>query len=202
MRSKDTEKMQRIINFVDTKYFEENYVPTMQEIADEMGMTKSNVSGYVKEMAERGMLVINNRWRGICTNKIQKTLGSICRLPIIGTIACGTPMLAEENIESYVTISSSLLGAGDYFILRASGNSMLKADIEDGDLVLVKQQQEALPGQIVVALIDDSTTLKRYYLDEERQQVCLHPENDEMEDMYFDYIEVQGVVKKILKDAE
>jgi len=109
MRSKDTEKMQKIIDFVDTKYFEENYVPTMQEIADEMCMTKSNVSGYVKEMAEKGMLVINNRWRGICTNKIQKTLGSISRVPIVGTIACGTPMLAEENIENYIIPTDSIL---------------------------------------------------------------------------------------------
>lgn len=202
MRSKDTEKMQKIIDFVDTKYFEENYVPTMQEIADEMGMTKSNVSGYVKEMAEKGMLVINNRWRGICTNKIQKTLGSISRVPIVGTIACGTPMLAEENIENYITISTSLLGNGNYFILRASGDSMINVGIEDGDLVLVKQQQEASQGEIVVALIDDSTTLKRYYLDDERQQVRLHPENNEMEDMYFDYIDIQGVVKKILKDVD
>lgn len=202
MRSKDIEKMQNIIDYIDNIYFETNYVPTMQEIADAMGMTKSNVSGYVKEMTERGLLTVNNGWRGICTNKMQKTLSNINRVPIVGTIACGTPMLAEENIESYITISTKLIGNGNFFILRASGESMINVGIEDGDLVLVRQQETAQEGQIVVALIDDSTTLKRFYLDDERQQVRLHPENDTMEDMYYDNVAIQGVAVKVLKDLE
>lgn len=201
MRSKDPDKMNRILEYIDDTYFTTNSVPTMQEIADYMGMTKSNVSGYIKEMSEKGMISTSGGWRGLSTNKMQKTLSNLTRVPILGSIACGTPMFAEENIESYVTISSSFLGSGNYFLLRASGESMINAGIEDGDLVLVKQQNTAEEGQIVVALVEDSTTLKRLYIDRNKKKIRLHPENDNMEDMYFDSVEIQGVVKKVLKDV-
>lgn len=202
MRSKDESKMIRIVEYIDDTYFATNSVPTIQEIADEMDMTKSNVSVYVKEMAERGLLTIQDGWRGISTKKMSKTLSDIIRVPIVGSIACGTPMLAEENVESYLTISGSFLGQGKFFALRANGNSMINADINDSDIVIVRQQNTAEEGQIVVALIDDSATLKRYYKDRQKRKIRLHSENDEMEDMYFSKVDIQGVVKKVIKDVE
>lgn len=202
MRTKNEGKMTRIIEYIDDVYFTTNSVPTMQEIADEMGMTKGNVSGYVKEMAERGMLTLQDGWRGISTKKMSKTLADICRVPIVGEIACGTPILAEQNIESYLTISASFLGTGNYFALRATGNSMINANIEDGDIVVIREQNYADEGQIIVALIDDAATLKRYYIDRKKRKIRLHPENDEMEDMYFSKVDIQGVVKKVIKDVE
>jgi repressor LexA len=202
MRSKDESKMIRIVEYIDDTYFATNSVPTIQEIADEMDMTKSNVSVYVKEMAERGLLTIQDGWRGISTKKMSKTLSDIIRVPIVGSIACGTPMLAEENVESYLTISGSFLGQGKFFALRANGNSMINANINDSDIVIVRQQNTAEEGQIVVALIDDSATLKRYYKDRQKRKIRLHPENDEMDDMYFSKVDIQGVVKKVIKDVE
>ena len=110
-------------------------------------------------------------------------------------------MLAEENIESYLTVSSSFLGQGTYFALKAHGNSMINANIKDGDFVIVRKQNTAEEGEIIVALIDDSATLKRFFKDEKKRKIRLHPENDEMQDMYFDKVEIQGVVKKIVKDC-
>ena len=127
-------------------------------------------------------------------------LNEVSYLPVVGSIACGTPLLAEENIEKYLPVPTDFLGAGKFFILRANGNSMIKAGIEDGDYVIVKQQETAETGQIIVALINDEATLKRYYIDNEKQQVRLHPENDKMKDMYFKNVIIQGIAVKVIKD--
>ena len=123
------------------------------------------------------------------------------RLPIVGDIACGTPILAEENIQSYLTISGDFLGTGSHFVLKANGNSMIDAGINDGDYVVVRQQSTAEQGQIVVALTDDGeVTLKRYYIDGDRKQIRLHPDNNELSDMHYDNITIQGIAIKVIKD--
>ena len=190
-----------IIEFIDEYFFTNNTVPTMQEIADAIKLNKSNVSRNLQVMKERGLIETTGGWRGIRTKKMAKILADTVRVTIVGSIACGTPMLAEENIESYIPISSSILGTGNFFALHARGNSMVNANIEDGDFVIVRQQNTAEEGQIIVALIDDEATLKRFYTDRRRRKVRLHPENDEMEDMYFDSIDIQGIVVKVIKDV-
>lgn len=192
MRSKDEGKMKSIVEFIDKTYFEYDYIPSVKEIADEMGMEKGNVSRYLAEMEKRGMVDIACGWRGVRTRSILKANDKGRRTPVIGEIACGTPILAEQNIESYVYLSSSLFGEGNFFILRAKGDSMINAGINDKDLVIVRQQNNAEDGQIVVALTDlENATLKRFYKQDKR--IRLHPENDEMEDMYYDEISIQGV---------
>lgn len=191
-----------IIDYIDDYYFANNCVPTMQEIADGIHLNKSNVCRNLQEMSDRGLVEMTGGWRSIKTKKMSKTYVGAGRVPIVGSIACGTPMLAEENIESYLTISTAFLGQGKFFALRAVGHSMINANIDDGDFVIVKQQSEANEGQIVVALIDDAATLKRYYIDKKKRKIRLHPENDEMDDMFFDKIDIQGVVKKVIKDVE
>ena len=191
-----------IIDFINNYYLENNCVPTLQEIADAIHLNKSNISRNLQAMKERGLIEINGGWRGVKTKKIAKILSDAIRIPVVGSIACGTPMLAEENIESYIPISISILGTGTFFALRAKGNSMINANICDGDFVIVKQQNTAEEGQIVVALIDDEATLKRFYIDKKKRKIRLHPENDEMEDMYFDKVDIQGVAVKVIKDID
>lgn len=186
-----------IINFVDEYYFTNGKTPTLQEIAKEVKLDKSNVSRNLKVMKERGFINLDN---GIKTNKIQKRLFEMSDVPVVGSIACGTPMLAEENIERYIPISKALLGNGTFFALHAKGDSMIKANIEDGDFVIVRQQNSANEGEIIVALIENEATLKRYYVDKKKKKIRLHPENDKMEDMYFNEINIQGVAVKVLKD--
>lgn len=200
MKVMNEDNFSAIIAFIDEYYNTNGKVPTQQEIADAVGLNKSNVSRNLKVMKERGLIDLDGGWGGIKTSKIQKRNIELNYVPVVGTIACGTPMLAEQNIERYIPISKELIGNGNFFALHASGNSMINANIEDGDFVIVRQQNHANEGEIIVALIDDETTLKRYYLDRKKHKVRLHPENDNMEDMYFDSINIQGVAVKVLKD--
>lgn len=200
MKVMNEDNFSAIIAFIDEYYNTNGKVPTQQEIADAVGLNKSNVSRNLKVMKERGLIDLDGGWGGIKTSKIQKRNIELNYVPVVGTIACGTPMLAEQNIERYIPISKELIGNGNFFALHASGNSMINANIEDGDFVIVRQQNHANEGEIIVALIDDETTLKRYYLDRKKHKVRLHPENNDMEDMYFDSINIQGVAVKVLKD--
>ena len=203
MRTRNESTINDILDFINDKYFLEKTVPTLQEIANEVGITKGAVSKYLSTMEERGLIERNGSHYGIATIKMKKAMKNTQYLPIVGDIACGTPILAEQNIESYLTISGDFLGAGNYFVLMAKGESMINAGIEDGDYVVIRQQPSAEEGQIVVAMVEDGeATLKRYYKDKRRKKVRLHAENDEMEDMFFDNIEIQGVAVKVIKNLE
>lgn len=201
MQHKNLELMNQIIDFIDNEYFTNGTTPTMQEIADKLKISKGSVSNYIKYMAKEKKLSFDGGSRSIKTNKMKKSLQLTESLPVVGTIACGSPLLAEENIESYLPIPNKFLGSGKFFILKAVGNSMVNVGISNGDYVIIKQQETAEEGQIVVALIDNNeATLKRYYLDKKKKKVRLHPENDDMQDMYFDNIQIQGVAIKVIKD--
>ena len=203
MRTKSETTMTEIIGVINDKFFSEKVVPTVQEIADEVGLTKGAISKYLTAMEERGLIIKNGSHYGIATQKMQKAMKNTQYLPIVGDVACGTPILAEQNIESYLTISGEFLGAGTYFVLRAKGDSMINAGINDGDYVVVRQQPSAEEGQIVVALVEDGeATLKRYYKDTKEMKIRLHPENDSMRDMYFDNIAIQGIAVKVVKNLE
>lgn len=200
MRSKNEDTLNEILNFINDWYFQNNDSPTLMQIADNFNIGTTTAHRYVAELINRGEIYKNNRYGNLQTKEISKSIQRTERLPIVGEVACGTPILAEENIECFVTFSRELLGNGKFFILRAKGESMINAGIENGDLVIVRQQDTAEEGQIVVALIENEATLKRYYIDKRRHKVRLHPENDEMKDMYFDEVSIQGVAVKILKD--
>lgn len=200
MRSKNEDTLKAILNFINDWYFQNNDYPTLMQIGEALHIGTTTAHRYVTELVNRGEIAKNNRYGNLQTKEISKSSVKASRLPIVGEIACGTPILAEENIECYVTFSRELLGSGNFFILRAKGDSMINAGIDDGDLVIIRQQDAANEGQIVVALIDNEATLKRYYLDNKKKKIRLHPENDELDDMFFDEIAIQGVAVKILKD--
>jgi repressor LexA len=202
MRTKSTELMSKIIDCIEKEYIDNGNIPTMREIALKLGISKSCVSKYIAEMQKKGMLEHTNGWHNIKTSNMTKVKNEALYLPVVGSIACGTPLLAEENIETYLPIPKDFLGCGSFFILRANGNSMINVGIDSGDLVIVRQQETAEKGQIVVALIDDEATLKRYYIDARKKKIRLHPENDNMQDMYFDKISIQGVAVKVIKDLK
>ena len=202
MRSKNSELMKRIVEHINEAYADTGRAPTLQEIADAFALSKSCISKYIDEMERRGMLRNSGGSRGIRTERMEKLRQGVAYIPVVGSVACGTPMLAEQNIEAYLPIPTELLGAGEYFILKAYGDSMVNIGIDDGDMVLVRRQENAEEGQVIVALIDGEATLKRYFLDNERQCIRLHPENDEMEDMYFAEISVQGIAEKVIKDID
>lgn len=203
MRYKNPEKMKQIEDYINAQYFEHNNIPTVQQISDNVGLSASTVQGYLYEMQEKGILVLTGGWKSVRTRRMLKDGTGNIKVAVLGRIACGEPLFAEENIESFVTLSKDLLGSGEFFALWARGNSMINAGINDGDLVIVRRQEDAENGQIVVALCDnENATLKRLYKDEKLHKIRLHPENYEMDDMIFDDIQIQGVAIKVLKNVE
>ena len=198
MRSKDKTLMAAIEKFV-SDYTDSNGIsPTMQEVADGVGSSKATVQRYIAQLCEDGIL----DYSGYRTMTSTKTKAAAIRVPVLGTIACGIPKFAEENIEEYVRLPVALFGKGNFFILRAYGDSMIEAGIDNGDLVLIRQQNYADQGQIVVALMEDEATLKRFYPEPRKHRIRLHPENSRMDDIYVDNCEIQGVAVKVLKDLE
>lgn len=199
MRKKNPELYQAIKTYVERHYEKEGRSPTVREIEAGTGITRPTVQRYLTAMRESGEIEYNGI-RGIRTMVMNKTDRETASVAMVGAVACGTPIYAEENIQEYHRFPVALLGQGNYFMLRAKGESMIDAGISNGDLVLVRQQNTAEPGQIVVALIDDEATLKRFYPEQENHRIRLHPENETMEDIYVENCLVQGVAVKVLKD--
>ena len=166
MRSRNQIMMRQMEEFVDDYYMTHHTTPKLQEIADNFRTVKSTVPRYLTEMAERGMIEYKDGV--VSTSKTRKFDTEVMNIGIVGSVSCGIPMLQEEYVEEYVTLPASLFGKGEFYIVRANGNSMIGAGIDDGDLVLIRKQQEANEGQIVVALVKNENTLKRFFIDKKR----------------------------------
>ena len=118
-------------------------------------------------------------------------------MPVVGRVTAGQPIFAEENLEEYVPIPDIMLGEGEHFILHVKGDSMIEAGILDGDYIIVRKTSEALNGEIVVAMIDDSATVKRYF--KEDGHFRLQPENRTMEPIYADEVTILGKVTSLYR---
>ncbi|MCD7716068.1 MAG: transcriptional repressor LexA [Lachnospiraceae bacterium] len=199
MSVKNTEFFKLIEDFIDDYREANGATPTIREIEAGLGIPKSTVGRYLAYMREQGMLDYSGP-RNITTKEAKKTKRETVKVPVLGAVSCGLPKFAEENIEEYIRLPVALFGRGNFFILRANGDSMIGVGINDGDLVLIRQQDSACEGQIVVALMDDEATLKRYYPEPEMGRVRLHPENDRLKDIYTDSCTIQGVAVKVIKD--
>lgn len=197
IRKKDTALMDRIIDCVEAYHFEHKLSPSLQEIAAELGIGKTTVHSYLKEMSENGMLFYDGK--SIETKRTKRSSSKTVFVPVLGNIACGGPELTEEDFEEYVPLPVSLFGEGDFFILRTHGDSMIEKGIEAGDMVVVRRQNHASPGDIVVALIDGETTLKYFYPEPEKKQIRLHPANKNMDDIIVKECSIQGVAGHIIK---
>ncbi len=199
MRTKNSEYFDRIESFVN-RYCEQNGLsPSMREISAELGLSCATVQRYLSVMRENGRISYNGH-RSIVTENSLSVKGGLVSVPVLGRVSCGLPKYAEENIEEHINLPTAIFGRGDFYILRASGDSMIEAGINDGDMVLIRVQNTAEVGDIVVALIDDEATLKRYYPDRVHGRVRLHPENRTMEDIIVDDCVIQGVAVKLIKD--
>ena len=199
MRSKNEEYFHLIEAYINDYKEKNGSAPTVREIESGIGLSKATVSRYLSYMRDNGMIDYAGH-RNITTKEGRKTRDESVKVPVLGSVSCGIPKYAEENIEEYVRLPIALFGRGQFFILRANGDSMIDADIYDGDLVLIRQQNYADQGQIVVALMEDEATLKRYYPEPENHRVRLHPENEAMDDIYVDDCIIQGVAVKVIKD--
>lgn len=197
MRTKSQELMNEIKKYIEGYYLQHRQSPSTTKIAKAVGIARGTAHKYLVEMAEKGMIEYDGR--EISTNIIRKYSKEEVQMPIVGSVSCGSPRYEEENIEEYVSLPTAIFGKGDFFLLRASGQSMVGAGIDEGDLVVVRKQAEAKEGDIIVALVDNQNTLKRYFRDEKNKKVILHPENILMEDIMADECCVQGVACFVIK---
>ena len=198
MRQKNPKYMKEIEAFVDDFYSKHHKTPSCREIAENTTLQRSAVQKYLTTMNDQGMIKYDGKM--IRTRRMQSYAPDTTSVGVIGTIACGPLSMEEEAVEQYVDLPTSLFGSGDFFILHASGDSMTGAGIDNGDLVLIRKQEEAHNGDIVVAYIEgEGNTLKRFK--RYGRTVFLHPENPKYTDIPLKNCKIQGVAVWIFKQV-
>lgn len=179
------EKLIRVMDYI-RKFSESNgYTPSVREIGKECGIkSTATVYSYLQKLQDRGYLnKATNKKRSVTLAK-----SSGVSIPLIGTVTAGQPIFAYENYEDYYTFPAGEFRGDDLFMLRVQGTSMVDAGIIDGDKIVVRRQPTAENGEIVVALVDDSATVKRFF--KRDGKIVLHPENEALADMIFEENEV------------
>lgn len=174
------DKLIMVMDYI-RKFSEENgYTPSVREIGKECRIkSTATVYSYLQKLQDRGYLnKANNKKRSVTLAK-----SSGVNIPLIGTVTAGQPIFAYENYEDYYTFPSGEFHGDDLFMLRVDGTSMIDAGIMNGDKIIVRRQSTAENGEIVVAMVDDSATVKRFYRRD--GQIILHPENEALSDMIF-----------------
>ncbi len=170
--------------------------PTYRQIMHETGMaTLSSVFRYVNALEKEGKITKTNQGNIETPNNLRR--GSTTMIPLVGAVACGSPTFEVEDIEETYAFPQNLFGNGELFMLRTFGDSMIDIGICKDDLVVIKRQNYADDGDIVVALVDGETTLKRFY--KEGNRIILHPENKAMKDIIVKDCEIQGVLVSCIK---
>jgi repressor LexA len=205
-----TDRQQQIWNYLVEYVDSHGYPPTVREIGEEVGLASpSTVHAHLANLERAGLLKrdptkpraleLIGRERREAEPVAAESLDSI-RLPLVGEIAAGGPLLADENIQEYLTMPSSTKGD---FMLRVKGESMIEAGILDGDLVIVQRAQDARNGEIVVALAGqdesaDEATVKTFYREDGR--IRLQPENAALDPIYAEYVEILGRVVGVFRE--
>lgn len=174
-----------------------------EQLARLTGITTRSVQNYESGSRMPSSLEITEKLAaalGVTTTYLLGAEEETTPVRLLGSIACGPFNFGEENILETYQFPTSFTGKGAFFLLRTFGESMMDAGIGPGDLVLIRQQNTANPGEIVVVSVGDETTLKRYYPEPEKGRIRLHPENESMDDMYVKDCLIQGVAVKVIKD--
>ncbi len=186
------EKLVMVMDYI-RKFSEENgYTPSVREIGKECGIkSTATVHSYLAKLQSKGYLSkATNKKRSVT---IGKSTG--VSIPLIGTVTAGQPVFAYENYEDYYTFPAGEFRGEDLFMLRVEGTSMIDAGIMNGDKIIVRRAQTAENGEIVVALVEDSATVKRFYRRDGK--IVLHPENELLSDMIFEPNEVSILGKVV-----
>lgn len=196
MKHRNWDNMNRIIPFVDDYYRKHHHSPSSRKIAAATGIPMTTLQRMLNTMAESGLIDYDGET--VVTEQIRKTSEETTPVGIIGSIPCGNLSLEEEAVEEIVNLPAGLFGKGNLFLLHACGDSMTGAGIDDGDLVLIRKQEEARNGDIVVAFIEgEGNTLKRYK--QYGNTIFLHPENPKYRDIPLLNCKIQGIAINVIK---
>ena len=192
------ENQQRILDFIKSEIEEKGYPPSVREICAAVGLrSTSTVHAHLNHLEEQG-LIRRDSTKPRALEVLDGTQARGRSVPLVGRVTAGQPILAIENIEEYLSLPQSVLGQGDMFSLRVEGESMIDAGILDGDIVVLRQQDTAENGEIVVAMTpEDEATLKRIFYEDGR--VRLQPENATMAPIYVDNVTVLGKLVALIR---
>lgn len=213
MKKKLSKRQQSIYEYICSYSAEHGYPPSVREIGAAVGLASpSTVHMHLQVLQEQGLIkrdskkpraieVVNNpseHDEGLHLAKVTEDPDSnTISLPLVGRVAAGQPILAEQNVEERLNLPTSIVGDASSFVLRVHGESMINAGIIDGDYIVVKEEHDAHDGEIVVALIDDSATVKTFYREDGR--IRLQPENDTMEPIYAENPRILGRVTALIR---
>lgn len=208
-----SKRQQQAYEFICHFTASHGYPPSVREIGNAIGLSSpSTVHSHLHKLEEAGYIRRDpNKPRTIeitgpgapdvsQPNEVDVTQdldANVISLPLVGRVAAGTPILAEQNVEEVLTLPTSVVGDSSSFVLRVRGESMINAGIYDGDYIVVREQRDARNGEIIVALIDDSATVKTFY--REKDRIRLQPENDAMEPIYVKNPTILGRVTALVR---
>jgi len=189
-------KQKEILEYIKQEILHKGYPPAVREICEAVHLkSTSSVHAHLETLEKNGYIrrdPTKPRAIEIMDDTFNLTRREVVNVPMVGQVAAGIPILATENIESYFPIPTEFMPNQETFMLRVKGESMVNAGIFDGDNILVKQQSTASNGDMVVALVEDSATVKTYYKEDGHYR--LQPENDNMEPIIVDHVEILGKV--------
>lgn len=210
MSDKVTKRQQAVLDCIEACIQEKGYGPTVREICQSLGLSSpSTVHVHLKALEEKGLikrdplksrsitLTHPHDEASVIENVIAPSFGRVVEVPLVGNVAAGSPILAEENITDTMTLPTDIVGDAPSFMLSVRGDSMIEAGINDGDYVVVKEQPVANNGDIVVALIDDGATVKRFY--REKDHIRLQPENSSMDPIITRDCSIAGKVVAVFR---
>lgn len=193
---KITAKQQQILDYIKDEILKKGYPPTVREIGERVNLkSTSSVHSHLETLEKNGYIrrdPTKPRAIEICDDSFQIVRTEMVSLPIVGNVAAGQPILAEENIEDYFPVPADVVPKGESFILKVRGDSMINAGIFSGDRIFVHSCNTANNGDMVVALIEDSATVKTFY--KENGHIRLQPENDYMDPIIVDDCQIVGKV--------
>ena len=193
---KITAKQQEILEYIKDEILKKGYPPAVREICEAVNLkSTSSVHSHLESLEKNGYIrrdPTKPRAIEICDDSFQMMRTEMVSLPVVGQVAAGQPILAEENIENYFPIPAEYIPSGESYILHVKGDSMINIGILNGDQILVNSCKTARNGDIVVALIDDSATVKTFY--KEDGHIRLQPENDTMDPIIVDDCQILGRV--------
>ena len=194
------EKLTAVFLYLNEYIEQHGFPPSVREICAELDIRSTATAYcYLEKLEEQG-LIRKSRAKNRAIEIVSKDeiIQKMVRVPLVDTVACGQPIFAYESMEGYYPLPEEFFGSGDeLFMLRCKGDSMIELGMFDGDMVIVRKQPYAENGQVVVALIEDEATVKRFF--QRKDHFVLHPENIYYNDIICDHVDILGIVQGLIR---